>query len=360
PSLHGAPRRGAHPVPVGGRHGAVRLVGQRPALIRRCLAPPEAPGALVPARSGRHVDDDPDRLPAIAPPRHAGPLRLHRPVGTRPHPGPGAANERIGPLAGPRGGFAAAIRVPQVGVGPLLRRPVVTEQSSAHREEAHAVSHRRPGWRHRWAPDAGAGPGYLDDRGCHRRGDALLRRPAPAATGHARRVRCPRCVRPDDERRLSTTAAVGHARPLDGSTQHRLADHPVRCGHLQRRPVRDRAGRKPCQVGIPAVRTHRLHLRDHRRGVRIRRGRARDRGLPGHRPGRTVHGAARPGPLRPTPGGGDHHLDHDPGVRKHRRRAREASDHRCPVAVRLVRRLGLDRHDGRIRHPAKHRPSDAV
>ena len=79
----------------------------------------------------------------------------------------------------------------------------------------------------------------------------------------ARRCAAP-CVEP-----LPPGAAAGLPRPVGRPAEHRLPDHPVAgrrspSGGLARRRPR----RQPGQVGLPARRPHRLHLRHHRRGAR--------------------------------------------------------------------------------------------
>ncbi len=101
----------------------------------------------------------------------------------------------------------------------------------------------------------------------------------------------------------------------------------------------------------PAQRLQRLHLRDHRRGVRPGRRGARHlpvRGhrLPGHpdRTGRSRH-------VRRPARGRDHRLDLRPGVHQHRRRRGAPAGDRDHAAVRQRRRLVAGDHAHRRRYP---------
>ncbi len=96
----------------------------------------------------------------------------------------------------------------------------------------------------------------------------------------------------------------------------------------RRGPRREPARGRP----VPAQRVQRLHLRDHRRGVRPAGRRPRDRPVPRVRLPRDPDEPRRAGHLRRAARRGDHVLDLHPGVHQHRGRRRPHPGHRHPAA----------------------------
>ncbi len=98
------------------------------------------------------------------------------------------------------------------------------------------------------------------------------------------------------------------------------------------RPHRRRPRRQSGQVGLPALRPHRLHLRHHRRGARPDRGGHRPR--PARRAGLLRRPGRPPGPrhLRHAPRRRDHRLVRPAGPGQRRRRGGPAADHRRAAA----------------------------
>ncbi len=116
--------------------------------------------------------------------------------------------------------------------------------------------------------------------------------------------------------------------------------------------VRRRSGQQPPEVGLPAQRALRLHLRDHRRGTRA----DRRPGGPGHVHRADLRGDPHRGAgarhVRPPPRRRRHVLDRAAGDHQPGRGHRPAPDHRRPVAARLLRRhraRGDARRDRRAR-----------
>ena len=124
----------------------------------------------------------------------------------------------------------------------------------------------------------------------------------------------------------------------------------VRAG--PRRYLRRRPGPGHGQVELPAQRAQRLHLRDHRRGARLRR---RVRAAGAVRAVRLHRDADRAPVGRPVPAAADrdhHDVGDRPGVHQHRLRDRRAAGHRHPAAADLGgwningHNAFHDRHDG--------------
>ena len=105
-----------------------------------------------------------------------------------------------------------------------------------------------------------------------------------------------------------------------------------------RRALRGRPGREPAAGGLVLPeRLQRLHLRDHRPGVRLRRGRARSSALFVLLAYRGIRIAlARARHLRGAAGGRDHRLALPPGVRQHRGRRGAPPGHGDHAPVRLA------------------------
>ena len=125
-------------------------------------------------------------------------------------------------------------------------------------------------------------------------------------------------------------------------------------GLVGRGPWREPARGRP----VPAQRVQRLHLRDHRRGVRAARRRPRDRAVPRLRLPRHPDVARRARHVRRPAGRRHHRLDLHPGVHQHRGRRGPDPGHGDPAALRLRRRLIAGHQLRRDRHPAFGVPGD--
>ena len=93
------------------------------------------------------------------------------------------------------------------------------------------------------------------------------------------------------------------------------------------------------EVGLPAERPHRLHLRDRRRGAGTARHAADHRAVRGARLRGHAHRAAHHRPVRQARLRCDHGLAGGPGGGQHGCRRRHPADHRHPAAVHLLRRF---------------------
>ena len=119
-------------------------------------------------------------------------------------------------------------------------------------------------------------------------------------------------------------------------------------GLLGAGPRGEPAGGRP----VPAQRVERLHLRHHRRGVRVAGRGPRGRPVPRRRLPGHPDVAGRAGHLRRPARGRDHRLDLHPGIHQHRRRGGADPRHGHPAAVRLGRRVVAGRQLRRGGHPA--------
>ena len=149
------------------------------------------------------------------------------------------------------------------------------------------------------------------------------------------------------------------AQPVDRRVRPRLPQRPglprPRARRARRRgPWREPARGRP----VPAQRVQRLHLRDHRRGVRAARRRPRDRAVPRLRLPRHPDVARRARHVRRPAGRRHHRLDLHPGVHQHRGRRGPDPGHGDPAALRLRRRLIAGHQLRRDRHPALGVPGD--
>ncbi len=147
------------------------------------------------------------------------------------------------------------------------------------------------------------------------------------------------------------------ADPMDKGYQNIQSLVGLGSGGVVRRGPR----RQPGQVGLPALRPLRLHLRHHRRGARPRRLVRRRRAVRPARHHRRAHRPARPRPVRAPAGDRRHGLVLHAGVRQHRCRDRHPPHHGRPPAVRQRRRVVARVRHGRrgaaaVGGPAGHRP----
>ena len=158
------------------------------------------------------------------------------------------------------------------------------------------------------------------------------------ARGLAARARRPAHRLPEPDRELRLAGLAGQPRLL--RPRHRRA---VGLRHRRQQP----------EVGQPAGRAHRLHLRDHRRGVRAVRNARRARPLR-HAGLRRASASPRGPPTgsSSTPRPGIVVWLLVAGAHQHRDGARPAPRDRHPVAVDLVRRVGAAADAGLARPAA--------
>lgn len=193
---------------------------------------------------------------------------------------------------------------------------------------------------------AGDGPAqpqrHDHPRARHARPAVVRGHPRPAVRGPAaRRGRRLHAAGPDRELPPGARAVV----LLPGGF---LPDEPGALRPRRRRGVRPGPRPGHCELGVPARRGERLHLRADRRGTRLRRLRPGDRALRG------CGGGGGPA------GGRDvHRAGGRAGGDQHRVRRRPAAGHGGHAAARLVRRFVVAGHDGRVRPAGQLRPPRA-
>ncbi len=293
----------------------------------------------------------PRRLPPLAPARYAAPVGVAR----LPAPGAGSRRrrrrQRCHPLDRHRFAHLPARRAGQVRPPGVGRRPAGAPGGVHAQLPSHAAPRRRRAGGHGDPAHAPAQPRHHHRAGRNRADPVLRRRGAARAPGGVDDARHQRRHRARPRRALPPQPGPHVPRSLGRPHRQGLPEHPGPGGRGLGRLLRTRARRQPRQVGVPALRPHRLHLRHHRRGTgpgRRRRGRGVVRAAGDHRcPG----GAARARPLRPIARDGRDRLVRRAGLRQHRCRDRHPSHHRGPAPVRECRRLVAPVHDGR-RWPA--------
>ncbi|MCO5594546.1 hypothetical protein L7F22_048578 [Adiantum nelumboides] len=324
------PRRLRAADPVRAGDGAVRVVGRR-----RLVVLGVHPSAdVLRGRAGAVL-----RGPAGPP---ASPAR--RRTGAADHrPG------RAGPAVGGREDRADAVGRPRARRPPGRDAPLEARPQPGRPGDAGDLHAAR----------AAARPRHDDlDRDRHDRAAVLRRRPDEAARGAGRR-RSARRGDPRPDGRLPRQPDLGVPVVVGGSAGPGLPGHAGAVLARRRRPVRRRPRPGAGEVGLPAQRPQRLHLRHHRRGARpgrrVRRaGAVRDAGLHRHADLRAQR--------RPVAADRRGHVDdlaRGPGVDQHRVRRGPAAGDRAAAPADLLRRHLAGGDHVRVRSAHERRPARA-
>ncbi len=244
-----------------GRRGVLRELRLRVHELRQQLLVPRTTGGLRGDRDRRVAPDGADAVHGVAPPVGTARRRVRGASAPRAPPDGRLVRLRRGALDRAGTAHGAAVGVREARADRLHRRDLVAEGGQARRlaaSRAAARSRRAARGGDRAAP---ARPGH-DDRDRRERPDDAVRRRRAAPS--------PRC----DGRRLDGRARVPHLRnglpssalpvvlrPVEGSVEPRVSAHPGVDRAGIRRVVRRGAGSQPPEVGVPAERPYRLHLR---------------------------------------------------------------------------------------------------
>ena len=193
-------------------------------------------------------------------------------------PGLGADGQRLAQLVPRRGALAAALGAHEDRAGAVGRarpRPPPPAPADLARGAAAVAAGRAAGARARARP---ARPRHDDLAHDHRLRPAVVRVRAAGADGVHRLER--RRGLGGARRRRHLPAEPDHRVPQPGHGRPARPGLPGAPGAVlarRRRPVRRGPRAGAGEVGLPAQRRQRLHLRDHRRGAGVRRGGRGDR-----------------------------------------------------------------------------------